>query len=276
MSINLAPNHKQGLVVPNPVLLAGGSVGYGEAIHRGTKTHELGGIVVGPVMHHSRAGEQPPRLVELSGGLVLNTGRQNRGIASMTKRFARAWARLGCPIIVQIADAQPDALTYVLERLMLDIPLPDVIDGIELLLPELADEERTHALVGAATRSSDYPIWVKLPLQNASALAAHAVAAGADALVIGQPPAGAGLSHSNESDAWLQGLIYGTIAFPQMFSALCAVAALELSCPLIACGGIHTRDQAHSALKVGAAAIQIDSAVWVEPGLPQKMVRELA
>ena len=59
------------------------------------------------------------------------------------------------------------------------------------------------------------------------------------------------------------------------FAAMCAtfeqVGSLDLACPLIACGGIHTATQAQQILAAGASAIQIDSAIWIEPGLPARL-----
>ena len=41
--IELAPGHKQGLPTTNPVWIAGGMVGYGEAVPRGLNMAELAG-----------------------------------------------------------------------------------------------------------------------------------------------------------------------------------------------------------------------------------------
>ncbi len=54
--IELAPGHKQGLPVNNPIWIAGGMVGYGEAVARGVNLTGLGGVVVGPILSSSRAG----------------------------------------------------------------------------------------------------------------------------------------------------------------------------------------------------------------------------
>ena len=59
-------------------------------------------------------------------------------------------------------------------------------------------------------------------------------------------------------------------------AALLQVASLQLPAALIACGGIHTADHVRQALAAGAQAVQIDSAVWVEPGLPGRLVRACA
>ena len=59
-------------------------------------------------------------------------------------------------------------------------------------------------------------------------------------------------------------------------TALLEVAGLQLPAALIACGGIHTSTQVQQALAAGAQAVQIDSAVWVEPGLPGRLAAEIS
>ena len=45
-AVELAPGHKIGLQLTGPVMLAAGSVGYGEARHRELETARFGGVVV--------------------------------------------------------------------------------------------------------------------------------------------------------------------------------------------------------------------------------------
>ncbi len=262
--LDLAPNHKLGLVVANPILLAGGSIGYGEAIHAGLETARLGGVVVGPLVQQSRAGAPLPRLAETNGGFVLETGLQNRGLNAALKNFAKLWPRLGCPVIVQVADSQPQVLARTLSQLS----MVDGVSGIELLLPRHADAGLTRDLVRAAERSCDLPLWVKLPLEQAALLAPVAVEAGAVGLVVGQPPLGA----ASNGTSIVTGALFGPLAFAPMLAALISVSALGLPAALIACGGIHTVVQAQQVLAAGALALQLDSVIWVEPGLAGRMV----
>jgi dihydroorotate dehydrogenase (NAD+) catalytic subunit len=272
--IELAPRHKVGLPVKNPILLAGGTIGYGETMHPGVHSQRLGAVVIGPITLNSRAGNESPRLAEVNGGMVLAQGLQNRGLASALKQFAKVWPRLGCPVIAQIADDQPAALVKVAGQLTSDSGL----SGLELLLPATADAEITRTLVRTATRQSDLPLWVKLPLATATLLAPIAVEAGAVGLVVGQPMLGAGLHLTADGDTPLSvsGALFGPLAFASMLTALLSVAKLALPSALIACGGIHTLAQVKQAIHAGAQAVQIDSAVWVEPGLPARLVAELA
>jgi len=268
--IDLAPNHKIGLSVPNPILLAGGTIGYGEAMHKAVQSQLLGGVVVGPIMQRSSAGVPPPRLAETYSGMILNSGLQNRGISAVIKRFASQWPKLGCPVIAQVADSEPHAVARVAERL----DRISSIDGLELLPPRQLEPYQLSALIQAVSHHSDLPIWVKLPLQSRSQLAQVAVEAGASALVIGQPHFGT--TFHQKSNKPLTGMLFGPSTFALMLAGLSAIADQKLPCALIACGGIHTMEQVRQARRCGAQAVQIDSAVWIEPGLPAHFVRILA
>lgn len=270
--IDLAPNHKLGLVVANPVLLGAGAIGYGEAVPRGLDLAQLGAAVVGPVLSASRGGTQPPRLAHVNGGVVLDTGLQNRGVNNAIQQYGKLWENLGCPVVVQVVESHPQTLAKLAGKLA---PLRG-IQGLELLPGDDVDGARLGTLVRTLDRACELPIWVKLPLATAATLAPAACDAGAVGLVLGQPPTGAGLRIADGAAQAVTGAVYGPFNFPQMLRALLEVAGLQLPAALIACGGIHTSTQVQQALAAGAQAVQIDSAVWVEPGLPGRLAAEIS
>ncbi len=270
--IELAPNHKYGLPIRNPVMLAGGTIGYGDAIPYGLDLSSIGAAVVGPFLRRGCAGRQPPRLGETDGGFVLETGRQNRGVNAAARRFAKFWPDLGCPVVAQIADTQPRMAGAVAERLS---TFPSLA-GFEIVVPAYAVPNDVRDLVASVVRHSDLPVLAKLPLANASAMAAAAVEAEADGLVIGQPLGGAAVSSGLEADETvLSGPLFGPLTFSSMLLVLQQIAALELGTPLIACGGIYTLWQARQALAVGADGLQLDAVVWTEPGVAAQLAGEL-
>ncbi len=301
--IELAPGHKLGFGVASPVLLAGGTVGLGEALPVGLAAEQLGAVVVGPLLRRPRAGASPPRLATAPGQLVLATGLQNRGLTAARKRFARYWARLNCPVVVQLADGDPHTLATVAAQLTGQ----EQIGAFELLLPTHISPDRLdqqHAATTGTTpepltdwlttalrelhRATDLPIWVKLPLAQAGPLATTAVGAGAVGLVVGQPPVGALPYHplaatmerppqdTPPPSTLVTGALLGPALFPLMLAALVELAAQQLPAALIACGGIHSVTQARQALAAGAHAIQVDGAIWIEPGLATLLAQELA
>lgn len=280
--IELAPNHKIGLPVDNPILLAGGAIGYGEAVLPGLALSKLGAVTVGPLLMHSRAGAPTPRRQEVEGGFILDTGLQNRGLDATLRKFAKLWRRLGCPVLVQVAESNPRDVSKIVEQL----EAVNGVAGIELLLPAEIDRRAVKNLLRAASENCDLPILTKLPLDRAVELAEICVQCEAAGLVVGSAYHSMGSeavdseavdseavdSEASDLKEVRVGSLYGPIVFPKMLAALQAVSQLKLDCSLIACGGIYTIDHVRQALDCGAKAVQIDSAVWAEPGLPERLL----
>ena len=280
-TIDLAPRHKLGFMTTSPILLAAGIVGMGDTVLPAMDLPQLGGVVVGPIRRRAHAGSSPPRLAEAPGLIALDVGLQNRGLAAILKRYTRYWSRLGTPVIVQLADSEPRALGAVAEQLS----LLDEVTALELAFPtHLPEEIAPHRWLEQALRllneRSDLPIWVKLPLGDVRHLGQCAVDHGAVGLVVGQPPTGIlprAISDGADEGkpALVRGALYGPAVFPLMLTALADLGQLRLPAALIACGGIHTVAQARQALAMGASALQIDSAAWIEPGLPLRLHQAL-
>ena len=257
-AVELAPGHKIGLPLTGPVMLAAGSIGYGEARHRELEMGRFGGVVVGPFTRRSRGGGPPPRLAETLGGLIRRAGLQNRGVSAAVRRHGRLWPRMGCPVIAQVADSEFQEAAETVGRLS----VVDGIAGFELLCqPETSDRE-IGRLLEVLLLETDLPVLVKLPLAQGAALAPVAIESGAAGVVVGSPPIGAGMRAGRQS---VNGEMFGPGVFPMMLAALLEVKALGLTGSLIACGGVHSQQQARDCLQAGADALQLDSLVWVEP-----------
>ncbi len=267
--IDLAPGHKAGLVLDSPVMVAGGTVAYGDALPPGWDLSALGALVVGPVTRHPRSGPAPPRLADVPGGLVLDRGLQNRGVRRVVRRYARLWERLGLPILVQIGDTEPGEAASTARSVMVS----SAVAGLELLLLPEATPEADRALVQALRRAVEVPLLAKLPLHTSPERARALVEAGVDCLVVGRPPRAIARTPQGP---FLRGELYGPAVFPLMLHALERLAAAALGVPLVACGGIHTQDQIRDALALGAVAVQLDSLVWVEPGMAMEQVESLS
>lgn len=273
-NVNLAPNHKQGLPLANPLMIGAGAAGYGEALFSGIDTAALGAVGVGPILRHSSSGAPPPRVAESGSNYVLGVGVQNRGIANVLKKFRKTWSRLGCPVIPQIADTAPESCAFVAEKLTESFDAGDPIAGIELLLSPTSTPQASQRLIRTLLRTSDLPILVKLPFESAASLAEISVDAGADCLVIGQPPRAALIrmrasSHANQplQETLIAGSLGGPALFPLLLRTLIQIKARNLNCTLVASGGIYSATQARHLIECGATAVQLDGAIWVEPGL---------
>ena len=180
-------------------------------------------------------------MAETMGGFVRRVGLQNRGVTAAVKRYAHLWPRWAARSSLRIADSSREDAAETVERLT----GVDGIEGFELLCQPEASEREIKLLLEVFLLESDLPVLVKVPLARAAALAPVAVAAGAAGVVVGSPPMGAAVRADGQT---LSGETFGPGVFPIMLAALLEVKALELPGSLIACGGVHTRQQARDCL----------------------------
>jgi dihydroorotate dehydrogenase (NAD+) catalytic subunit len=256
-AIELAPNWKRSLTLTNPLMLAVG--GYTDFFHMS----RVGAIVTLPVTLQQRAGA-PPHIIEIPCGVLMRTGAANPGLAKVLHDYRRVWAQSAAPIIVAFA-AQGlldwPAMAARLER------VPGV-GGIELHLnPTLNAAEA----VRATRKAIELPILAKLDLENARDIAAQCIAAGANALVIGRAPRGMAFV---DGRAWY-GRLFGPAVKPIALRAVAEIAEMKLSAPLIACGGVHSTNDAREFLAAGACAVEMENAQWVDPQLAMQIAAEL-
>ncbi len=98
LSINIA-----GLKLKNPVLLASGTVGYGNEIAEFTDLNKLGGIVTKSLSLKPRKGNPPPRITETPSGMLNAIGLANVGVESFLNDKIPFLKKLNTTLICNIA-----------------------------------------------------------------------------------------------------------------------------------------------------------------------------
>ena len=252
MFIELAPSHKRGLALAHPLMLASASDTDGR----------IGALVTLPFTLHARGGAPQPRVVEIPGGCLIRAGAANPGLERTLRnvRSLRSWAESRVPIVVALAAQSASdwpAMAARLERV-------EGVGGVELQLNPALDAVEAIRATRAAT---ELPILAKLDLDNAAAIAVDCLAAGANALVIGRAPRGMVMLNGKP---W-HGRLFGPASKPFALRTLADLAALKLDAPLVASGGIHSVEDAREFLSAGAVAVQVDTAVWIDPSLVEQM-----
>jgi dihydroorotate dehydrogenase (NAD+) catalytic subunit len=276
--VQLAPNHKVGLALRNPVMPAAGCFGFGTEYAHLVDVEALGAIVVGPVTAKPRRGANPPRTVPVPGGVLLHTGLANPGVATVVRRYARRWARSPVPVIVHVAGTSPGEAAACCRRLS-DV---EAVSGVELGLPDTAGGsagptdgallDDAVAIIQAARADTSRPLIVRLPLDSAPALCEAAVEAGADALTVAAPPRGT-TWHASEG-RFVTGRLHGPFVLPLALRAVRRVAEF-VAVPLIGCGGIHNVKDATAFLQAGATAVQVSGGLWHDPACLTRIARSL-
>ena len=271
LAVELAPGHKQGLRLQNPVLAAAGPCGYGREYAKLAQLDRLGALVTRTTTLRPRRGHAQPRLVETPAGLLHDLGLPNPGVRAVIRELAPIWARGTLPVIVSVAATNPDERAAEFAALAEWLEGVPGVAGLELNLAALpsavgsilADIPYASEAVAAARSATSLPLIAKLPpLSEIVALAEAVVAAGANAVSLIAPLPG--LHIDLRERRVLSGGLSGPAIRPVALRLVYEVAgAVEV--PVIGIGGIATAEDALQFLLAGATAVQVGSAIFANP-----------
>ena len=90
------------LALRNPVLVASGIIGYGAEYEALVDLGKIGGIVTKTVTRRARAGNPPPRVVEVPSGMLNSIGIENPGLEGFLETKVPILRRLPCAVIVSV------------------------------------------------------------------------------------------------------------------------------------------------------------------------------
>lgn len=251
--IELAPQHKHGLPLNNPLLNAAGILGFATEARGLVDLAQLGGFITNPLTWQARTPARGPNALLQKDGVVIHTGLPNPGVRAAVRRWGKDWSHLGPPIIVHLAATTPSDVARSLEV----FEAARGVAGVELGLRDDVSQAEAVRVIRAA--AGDLPLLVRLPLARAPELCAAAVQAGANALTVGAPP--------RLATDTMQGRFYSPTLLEQTLNTLAAVRAAlgENTVPLIAASGLFTPAAAQAALNAGATAVQLDAVLWQHP-----------
>ena len=282
----LAVDLGAGLVLPTPVMVASGCAGTGRELSGLVDLRKVGGLVTRSITLEARKGSPPPRIAETPSGTVWTTGLQNPGIHVFLDAELPRLARGGAPVMVSIAGGSLEEFARLIGALQ---TRPEVA-AIELHLSGPDDElrrdvlgahvDRTGEIVGAVARMSLVPVFAKLPMSASDLpeLAQAAVRAGAHGLTIGGPPPALGVRSATLRPALgaVMGWMSGPALKPLTLRAVFEVARAVPEAPIIAVGGVRSAEDAVEMLLAGASAVQMGTAVLVDPASPVDVARGIA
>ena len=282
----LAVDLGAGLVLPTPVVVASGCAGTGRELSGLVDLRKVGGVVSRSITMEARKGSPPPRIAETPSGTVWTTGLQNPGIHVFVEAELPRLARGGAPVIVSVAGGSLEE--YV--RLIGALQTRPEVAAIELHLSGPDEElrrdvlgehvDRTGEIVGAVARMSLVPVFAKLPMTTSALpqLALTAIRAGAHGLTIGGPPPALGVQSATLRPAlgavtgWMSGPALKPLTLRAVFEASRAVP----DAPILAVGGVRRAEDAIEMLLAGASAVQVGTAVLVDPASPVDIARGIA
>jgi dihydroorotate dehydrogenase (NAD+) catalytic subunit len=283
--VDLTVDLGRGLVLPNPILVASGTFGYGVEYGDVVDVDRLGGICCKGTTLRARIGNPTPRVTETPGGMLNSIGLQNPGVDAVIEKYAATWTAWRTPVLVNVAGESVHDYVEVTRRLdgvpgvagiELNISCPNIGKGG---LQFAIDADAAGEVTAAVRRATDLPLLVKLSpnVADIRPIARAIEDAGADALTAINTLSGIAVGPGRRRP--LLGNIYGGLSGPAIKPIALRVvyeATQVVRIPVIGIGGVTELADVLDFLAVGAVAVQVGTAIFADPTLPVRLIDELA
>lgn len=273
-----------GIQLKNPIIAASGTFGYGEEFSQLIDLNRLGGFIVKGLSVKPMQGTSPPRLHETASGILNAIGLQNVGVERfLSEKLPRLRKYKTC-IFANVFGQSTDEYVGVVEALNaseglagyeINISCPNVKKGG---IVYGSDPEATYEVVRAIKQAARLPVIVKLSpnVTDIALIAKAAEEAGADALSLINTLLG--MSVDVESRRARLGNITGGLSGPAIKPVALrmvyqVVHAVKI--PVIGIGGIRTSEDALEYLLVGARAVEVGTANFLDPEASIKIISGL-
>lgn len=284
LEVDLAPSNPRELILRNPIIAASGCFGYGQEYAGVIDVQRLGAFVSKGITPERRSGNRMPRIIETPAGMLNAIGLQNPGIDGFVKKYPRLWSSWSVPAIVNIsAEAVED---YAMLAARLDEQPGIAAIEVNVSCPNVArggycfgwDAEMSAEVTRAVRAVTTLPIIVKLSpgATDIVSIALAAQEAGADAVSLINTLVGMSIEVRRRAPVLANqtGGLSGPAIKPIAVRMVYQVAA-AVRIPVIGMGGIMGLNDALEFFLAGATAIQIGTAIFVDPGLPIRLIDEL-
>ncbi len=274
--IDLRTKLSAGLVLKNPLLTASGTYGYGDEITDLINPEILGGIVTKSLSIHPRIGNPPPRIAEVTSGMLNSIGLANIGIEQFLIEKEEFLSAYGGKVIVNIAGRKDEEYIAAVKKLTdkswiaafeINVSCPNVSEGgIEFG----KDPHILGQLVRKLRAATDKFLIIKLSpnVTDIRILATAAQKSGADALSMINTVYGAAI----DIKTWRPKIntVVGGFSGPAIKPiALAHIIKTyqEVDIPIIGIGGISSGADVVEFMLAGARAVQIGTANFFNPEL---------
>jgi dihydroorotate dehydrogenase (NAD+) catalytic subunit len=273
------------VALPNPVIAASGTFGYGTEYAGLVDLAALGALSVKGLSLRPAPGKPAPRLVETPGGVLNAIGLQNIGAEAFLRERLPALHAAGARVVANFWGDSPEEFAEVAARL-------DGAPGIVALELNASSPNRPEwggILATDPTALSDIvrrvrarvraPLWVKISpnVGDVTVVGRAAAEAGADALCAINTLRGTAIDLETRRPRLASGSggLSGPAIKPVALYMVRALAA-AVSIPVIGIGGITTGEDALEFLVCGARAVQVGTATLYDPRAPARVADEIA
>lgn len=273
-----------GIFMKNPVMTASGTFGYGQEFASLVDLNRLGGIIVKGLSLKPSAGNPPPRTAEACCGMLNAIGLENVGLEAFVQKKLPFLQTLKTPVVLNIYGHETKAYAELAER----IQELEGIAGIEVNIscPNVkaggiafgTDPKMAFEVVNAVREKTRIPLIAKLSpnVADIKAIARSVEDGGADAVSLINTITGMAVDVATRQPklanitGGLSGPAIKPIALRMVWEAAQAVRI-----PVIGIGGIMDASDALEFLIVGACAVQVGTANFVNPRATLEIVEGL-
>ncbi len=291
IAVDLAPSNPRELRLRNPIIAASGCFGYGTEYSPIIDVQRLGAFVSKGITPKSRQGNAMPRIAETPGGMLNAIGLQNPGISGFIKKYPPIWEDWTVPAIVNISAESIEDFADMASALD-EVPGVAAIE-VNISCPNIHaggfcfgwDARMSAEVTQAVRRATTLPMIVKLSpgAIDITEVAQAVEEAGADAVSLINTMVGMAIDIKKRAPVLANktGGLSGPAIKPVAVRMTYQVAG-AVRIPVIGMGGITHLDDALEFFLAGAAAVQVGTAIFVQPtvltdlidGLPQWLAKE--
>ncbi len=273
-----------GLKLQNPVMPASGTFGYGGEYQPYLDLNRLGALVTKGLSLNPKAGNPTPRIAETTSGMLNAIGLQNVGVSDFIRSKTPLYRELTTPVIANFFGNSLEEYGEVARQLAdipeiaaveLNISCPNVKQGGIVFGTEPTAAAQVVTLVRKALNK---PLIVKLTpnVTDITVIARAVEEAGADAISCINTLTGMAIDVKTRRPkianrtGGLSGPAIRPVAVRMTHQVVQAVKI-----PVIGIGGIMCARDALEFLIVGAKAVQVGTANFIDPGVMMTIIDDL-
>ena len=251
------------VMLQNPIIPASGT--FSTEFSQVIDLNRLGALMTKTISRHYRAGNPPPRVSEVQGGMINSIGLPTKGLEYFLETQLQEYKAFTPPLVCSITAEKIDDFASMAR----DVSVPGV-DAIEINIScptrqpgggnFALNEEHTYQVVKQCRAVTQKPLWAKLSPNagDISAVAEAAEKAGANALTISNTILGLKI----DTDTFLShiGNGYGGLSGPGIKPIIMRMVnecSKAVKIPIIGCGGIMAVEDVVEYMLAGATAVEI-------------------
>ncbi len=269
LSVNIG-----GLQLKNPVMTASGTFGYGEEFAPYMDINRLGAVIVKGLSLNPRQGNPAPRIMETPCGMLNAIGLQNPGVHAFVRDKLPFLRQFNIAVIVNILGETVDEYKKIAEILSkaegvhaieVNISCPNVEKGG---ISFGADPAVAYDITCAVKSVTHLPVMVKLTpnVTDIGEIAESVQAGGADAISLINTITAMTVDVEKRKPhlKMVTGGLSGPAIKPVALRMVREVVK-RVTIPVVGVGGITNASDALEFMIIGASAIQVGTANFVNP-----------